>query len=335
MSGADERPVVSYGSLGGTITMTPQADGGIVPTLQASQLIASVPGLDQIVDVRAETLAQAPSASLTESQVLRAVAWARGEVDRGAAGVVLIQGTDSVEETSFLADCIWERDAPLVFTGAMRGPARASADGPANLLAAARVAASQKARGVGVMVVLDDTVHRAALVHKAHSTALSAFASYAGQVLGHVIEDEVWLAPVRPRPAALELPMDARFGFVPMWTTFLGDDGTGLRHLLNAAPDGVVVAGFGAGHVSSVMAQVISQAAAQCPVVLATRIGQGGAMRRTHGYPGSELDLQQRGAIVSGALDAPKSRVLLSLLLSAGADPDRISEEFELRGVRH
>ena len=195
-------PVVSFASLGGTITMTPNVDGGITSTLKAADLVASAPGLGDFVAVRAVTLAGQPSASLSEADILRVVDWARAEVGQGAVGAVVIQGTDTLEETSFLADCVWDLAAPLVFTGAMRGPTQVSADGPANLLAAARVAASPQAQGAGALVVLDDTVHRATHVHKAHSTALSAFQSYGGQVLGHVIEGEAWLAPSSPRPSA-------------------------------------------------------------------------------------------------------------------------------------
>ena len=327
-------PVVSFASLGGTITMTPNVDGGITSTLQAADLVAAAPGLGDFVAVRAVTLAGQPSASLSEADILRVVDWARAEVGQGAVGAVVIQGTDTLEETSFLADCVWDLAAPLVFTGAMRGPTQVSADGPANLLAAARVAASPQAQGAGALVVLDDTVHRATHVHKAHSTALSAFQSYGGQVLGHVIEGEAWLAPSSPRPAALRVAADSAFGFVPICSSFLGDDGTVLRQLLAASPAGVVIAGFGAGHVSEQTAEVVSTAVQQCPVVLTTRIGEGGVARRTYGFIGSEIDLQRRGAIIAGSLDAVKSRILLALLLAAGADADRIAAEFELRGAR-
>lgn len=76
-----------------------------------------------------------------------------------ADGVVVSQGTDTLEETAFLADLVWSRDAPLVLTGAMRNPTLPGADGPANLLAALQVAASDDARGQGALVVLADEIH--------------------------------------------------------------------------------------------------------------------------------------------------------------------------------
>ncbi len=325
-----DRPVVSLASLGGTITMVPADDGGIVPTLSAESLIESVPGLDLIARIRARTLASLPSGALSMTDVLAAVEWARDEVDGGAAGVVVIQGTDTIEETSYLAELVWDRAEPLVFVGAMRGPAQLSADGPANIAAACRVAASPQARGAGAMVVLDDTIHHAGLVHKAHSTALAAFESYDGLKLGRVIEGEVHVRGFE-RPGR---PIDATgftAGFVPLWSTWLGDDGTALRAVAELGPAGVVVAGFGAGHVPPGVAGVISELAASCPVVSCTRIGSGGAMRKTYGYEGAEIDLQRRGVIISGVLDGPKSRVLLALLTGLGATHQQIVEEFDIR----
>ena len=47
-------PTIAIGSLGGTISMT-QAHGqdGIIPTLSASELISSIPGVSQFATVQA------------------------------------------------------------------------------------------------------------------------------------------------------------------------------------------------------------------------------------------------------------------------------------------
>lgn len=321
---------VSLISLGGTITMVPSADGGIVPTLTAENLIDSVPGLAEIADIKATTLFSVGSGALTMSNILSAVELARAEIEAGACGVVMIQGTDTIEETAYLAELVWDLPEPLVFVGAMRGPAQLSADGPANIMAACLVAAAPDARGRGAMVVLDNTAHHASLVHKAHSTALSAFQSYDGLKLGRIIEQEVHLRSfVRPGHPIDASGFDEKF--VPLWSTWLGDDGRALRALSELSPAGVVIGGLGVGHVSPGLADVIENVAARCPVILATRIGEGGAMRRSYGYPGAEIDLQRRGAIVSGVLDGPKARILLALLTGIGASRERIAEEFGIR----
>jgi L-asparaginase/Glu-tRNA(Gln) amidotransferase subunit D len=143
---------VWLGSLGGTIAMAAETvGGGVVPKLGADQLIAAIPDLASIARIHAETLQSVPSASLTFEQMIGVLAWAQEKVRAGARGVVITQGTDTLEETSYLLDLFWSGDAPLVVTGAMRSASGVGADGPANLLAAVRVAIAEESRGRGVL----------------------------------------------------------------------------------------------------------------------------------------------------------------------------------------
>ena len=105
-----------------------------------------------------------------------------------------------------------------------------------------------------------------------------------------------------------------------------------LRLVVDAGYDGVVLGGFGVGHVPESVAAVVSTATATMPVVLASRTGAGAVLSRTYGFVGSETDLLDRGAISAGWLDARKSRLLLGSLLALGADRDEIGAEFARRG---
>jgi len=339
-----DRPLVAVVSLGGTITMTPTTAGGTVtPTLRAEDLVAAVPELLEVAEVVATTVVTLPGASLLPGHLLAVLERGRAEVDAGAAGVVVVQGTDTIEESAYLLDLWWDRASPLVVTGAMRAAGTPGSDGPANLLAAVRTAAAPGAGRRGVLVVLDDTVHEAGRVAKAASTATSAFVSPSFGPAGRVHEGTVvFAAPPPPRAPALPLPGRDPAPVVRVLTTWLGDDGEMLDEAVASGCAGVVLAAFGVGHVPARVAERVGVAAQRLPVVLATRTGSGSTARSVYGFPGSESDLIARGAVPAGWLGPLKARTLLWALLAAdctaaevrGHFADRGEPQLEVAGVR-
>ena len=113
--------------------------------------------------------------------------------DPAIDGAVVVQGTDTIEETSFFWDLLLDGAKPVVVTGAMRASDEASFDGPANLLDAVRAAAAPRLRGQGVVVALSGTLEPADDVMKTHTTALDTFRSPNGGSLGRVGPDGVVL----------------------------------------------------------------------------------------------------------------------------------------------
>jgi L-asparaginase len=311
--------------------MTGDPGGGVVARLTGADLLAALGTLP--VEVRIHDPLAMPGGSLTFADVLDAVDDASRAAEAGAVGVVLTQGTDTIEETAFLIDSIWQHDVPFVVTGAMRNPTMPGADGPANLLAALQIASSPDARVRGVLVAFLDEIHAARHVRKSHSTSPATFVSADLGPIGHVVEGTPhFLANLPPRAPITGWTRERLAETkIALYTTTLDDDG-----LLLAGPDhshqGLVLAGFGVGHVPASLVEVLTEINDVMPVVLTSRTGGGPVLADTYGSPGSERDLLSRGIISGGFVHPYKARVLLRLLVAAGATRDAIAAAFGALG---
>jgi L-asparaginase len=312
---------------------------GVAPSLKGADLLAAVPGLNGLgVELDVHDFLQVPGASVTIPDVIALAGAIRQQIAAGAAGAVVTQGTDTIEETAFLLDLLADGDAPVVVTGAMRNPTLGGADGPANVLSAVLVAASPAARGLGCVVVFGDEIHAARYVRKCHTTSVAAFTSSSCGPLGLVAEGRVVMLarppirpvlPVRPDAAAPPPVRTVRTGLITM---VLGDDGELLRGAADRF-DGLVIAGFGAGHVPGALAADLGALAARIPVVIASRAGAGMVLAHTYSYPGSERDLRDRGLIGTGFLDPLKARILLHVMLAGGSGHEEIAAAFRAVGA--
>ena len=322
-------PKVAVLSLGGTISST-QTEGssGVAPSLTGEALVEDVPEIAEVAEVSATSFRQMPGSELTLEDLIELSGEIEGRIDEGATGVVVTQGTDTIEETSFVLDLLVDRDAPVIVTGAMRNPTLPGAEGPANLLASVRVATGEPARGLGTMVVLNDEIHAARFVQKTHTSNPATFRSPLAGPVGYVFEDNVRISTRPVGRRRIELPEETRDHPVALYTVGLDDDGRLLEQIGRLGYEGLVIEAFGVGHVPSVMAEPLESLANEMPVVLASRTGSGEVHRETYGFTGSESDLLERGLIRAGMLDGPKARLFLSLLLRSGASKEDVAGEF-------
>jgi len=323
------RPRVLIISLGGTIASTSSPSvSGVVPQLSAHDLVTAVPALDGVAEFETMSFRQVPSGDLDFADVIALAQFIETRVAGGIDGVVITQGTDTIEETSFALDVLLDVVVPVVVTGAMRNPTLASPDGPGNLLAAVKVAASPIARGLGCLVVLNDEVQAARFVRKTHSSSLATFQSPGAGPLGWVSEERVRIV-LRCAPLErITISRSDTLSPVALITCTLGDDGRMLGGLRDLGYVGAVIDAFGAGHVPSKMVRAIEELASSMPVVLCSRTGAGEVLAHTYGFAGSESDLLSRGVTSGGALDGRKARVALTLALAASPEPRRAVELF-------
>lgn len=305
---------------GGTVAMTSGPDaGGAKPTVTGADLAAGG-GWGDGVAVEARQVLQKPSASLTLADIEALAQAVETALAESFGGVVITHGTDTLEETAFALGLMLRTDAPVVLTGAMRTPDQPGADGPANIAAAVRVAASDAARGYGPLVVFGDEIHLGALVRKSHTQRVAAFTSAPFGPVGLVAEGQVRLT-LKPaaRPAG-DLRLSGPVPAVPILHAGMDLEPETVEAFLDAPIGGLVLAAAGGGHVSARSVEALERLAATIPVILASRTGAGEVLARTYGYAGGEIELRSNGLIGAGALRAVQARILLQLTLANGGD---------------
>ena len=299
--------------------------GGNVPDLDGAGILARTPGLDRFAEVVPIDFGLTPASHFTFEDLARI--WtviATSLADPRMDGVVVVQGTDTIEETSFAWDLRHDGPKPVVVTGAMRAPHEAGYDGPANLRDAVAVASASSAREVGVVVTLAGTIEPADDASKTHASALTTFKSPNVGSLGSVVDGRVHLARGRGvrRHVAGEGPASTRVHLV---TAGIGTDGILLDAAVAGGAEGIVVAATGSGNTApSLLAAAERAIRAGIPVVLASRC-PAGAVGTAYAFPGGSATWVRGGAIPAGILCAIKARVALAYGVAAGMDRDELA----------
>ena len=302
--------------------------GGVTPSLTAADLVAAMPELKPIAEIETFQISNVASPEIT----LQHLVAVRDKINKleadGFDGVVVTQGTDTIEETSWALDLMCSTRIGIVVTGAMRNPTQAGADGPANLLASVLVAGHPIAKDLGVLVVFNDEFQAARFVQKSHTSNVGAFTSPSCGPIGWMAEGVPIIPFQTSRTKTVKIPKNFETPWLPIIKPSLGDDGALLNAACSAGAKGIVLEAAGGGHVSEMVAERAVAAAKEIPVILSSRTRGGSVLTQTYGFVGSETDLLSRGLISSGYLDALKARILLLLSIVRGDGRKALEEEF-------
>ncbi|MDK3257542.1 asparaginase [Blastococcus capsensis] len=306
---------------GGTIASR-QGPGGLAAVTPAAELLAAAGPLGGL-SVTTSDLGTVGSFAFTTTDLRELVAEARRCLAEGVDGVVVTQGTDTMEETVFFTDLLHDDPRPIVFTGAQRPFDAAAPDGPANLADALRVAASPAARDLGVLLCFDGVAFAARGVRKIDTLRSGAFgAPGRGPALRLAGDSALPLCrPVRPVP----LPLDpaADLPRVDVVACYLGADAALLHAAVAAGAAGVVLEAFGAGNVPPAVAEAVEQLVADgVPVLICSRVQAGPVVPL---YAAGGARLARVGAVFAGDLSPWQGRLLLAAALAvAPEDPQRV-----------
>lgn len=323
-------PLCAFISTGGTIAMKiDPVRKAPVPALSGDDLLATVPGITAIARLEVNNLFNVPSDYMDPPRWIalqQAVAAALERSEIG--GVIVSHGTDTLEETAWFLDLTLRGDKPVVLIGAQRNASSPDFDGPRNLLNAARVCACPEARGMGVMIAMNNQINAARDVSKTHTADVETFKSGDFGVLGVADEDRVVFARRPLRRQHLPL-LGGALPRVEIIAMFGGASGDLLRAAVALGARGIVIQALGFGNVNADMFDAIRQAIGQgVPVVISTRVPNGRVLP-SYGFDGGGATLKAAGAIFADDLSPQKARILLMLGLQSMQDAGQLQALFD------
>ncbi|MCC7104272.1 MAG: asparaginase [Chloroflexi bacterium] len=326
-------PTVALIATGGTIGSharhrRDQVDySDFAPKIAAEDLLARVPEIGEIANVRNVPYRLMSSTLMVPEDWADLGRKALEAIEQGAHGVVITHGTNTIEDTAYFLHLTVPTDQPIVVTGSMRPTASMSADGESNLYKSMLLAGSPRAVGVGAMVCLNDAISSARDVSKTRAYRVETFQNQDFGYLGYVDNDDEVLfyrRPTRRHTRQSEFDVRTLEGFprVDIVTSYPGADGVMIDALVAAGARGIVIAGVGAGKITTGEHDAAQRAlAAGVPTVISARVGIGRIIRTTWN--------RQYRYVAGDTLSPQKARVLLMLGLTKTSDPDELQRMFD------
>lgn len=326
---AESKPKVVVLATGGTIAGA-GATAANSATYQAAKvpvdkLIAGVPELKDIADVRGEQVFQIASESFTNEKLVelakRVSALSKqNDVD----GIVITHGTDTIEETAYFLTLVVHSAKPIVVVGSMRPGTSMSADGMLNLYNAVVVAGSKDAAGKGVLVVMNDTIDSGRDVAKRVNIKTNAFSSQWGP-LGMVVEGKnYWFrAPVKTHTVNSEFNID-NIDKLPDVNIVYGS-GNMSPEVVKAAGNAkaLIHAGTGNGSVANYMVDTLREIRSKGTLIIrSSRVGEGFVIRNSE-QPDDKYDW-----VVAHDLSPQKAKILAAVALTKTADTKELQRIF-------
>ncbi|MBI4505497.1 MAG: asparaginase [Chloroflexi bacterium] len=297
--------------------------------LEVDELLARVPeagSAAELIPVRFRAIGSSsivPQDWLDLNEAVHRVAAEQRPLD----GIVVTHGTATLEETAYFLNLTLKVDLPVVLVGAQRPPTGLSADAHLNLVNAVRVAAAPSARGLGVLVLLNDEIQAAREVTKSSTHRLQTFRSPDVGVLGFVDPDGSVALYRRPlQRHAPDTAFDVRgrrdLPQVDIVYSYPGAGPVAIDALIAAGARGIVSAGYAPGETAPGERPALVEARRRgVLVVQSCRAGSGRVLRRTR--------LREQGFVAADSLNPQKARVLAMLALTITSDPEEVQRHFD------
>lgn len=314
---------------GGTISMSEDVTTGAVQPSEKNPLTEKTAELTKALDVVVEEPFHLPSPHITPKEMFIL----KNTIERyvkseNISGVVITHGTDTLEETAYFLDLTVNTSIPIVVTGAMRSSNEIGSDGLYNLISSLKVASSDEAVNMGVLVVLNDEIHTAKNVTKTHTSNVSTFQSPQYGPIGIVTKRGVFFHHAPTKRECYDVSELTKR--VVLIKAHAGMDSSLLLAIKDLTFDGVVIEALGQGNLPPASVEGIKALIEnKVPVILVSRCFNG-IVQDTYGYFGGGKQLKDLGVIFSNGLNGQKARLKLLIGLSKTSDIEEIEGMFQV-----
>lgn len=291
------------------------------------KLIAGLPEISKVANVRGEQVFQIASESFTNDNLMvlakRVSALSKqADVD----GIVITHGTDTLEETAYFLNLVVRTSKPIVVVGSMRPGTALSADGALNLYDAVNVAASKDASGKGVLVTMNDEIQSGRDVSKVVNIKTEAFKSQWGP-LGMIVEGKnYWFrAPVKRHTTQSEFNIDeiTALPAVDIVYGYGNVPATAIDAFGKSGAKALVLAGTGNGSVADRIVPVLQKLRSDgVQIIRSSRVSDGFVIRNAE-QPDDKYDW-----VVAHDLKPQKARILAMVALTKTNDPKQLQRIF-------
>lgn len=250
------------------------------------------------------------------------------QVEAGAHAVVVFCGSDAVEEMAYLADLLWVYPQPLIFAATHAPAGVPGSDALTVLNEALLTALSREAWGQGVLVCAGGQLFAASDIIEYADYGRLGFAGNFRGAIGAIVAGKVhlWQAPKRSKifdapftPARNVELLYASLGAGERFLQLLtGDEGNPL--------DGLVIAGFGGGHVYPAWVPYLKALVRDgVPVVVVSRCLRGCVMEDSS-FEGAFLKLKEFGVMNGGFLSPLQARLKLAVGIGANLKGEELQK---------
>jgi glutamyl-tRNA(Gln) amidotransferase subunit D len=248
-------PTIALVSTGGTIASTVDyRTGAVTARFDAEDVLRAVPDLAGRANYRGRVVANILSENMEPSIWRDLAAAVHEEIERGADGVVVMHGTDTMQFSASALSFMLDTPVPVVFTGSQRSADRPSSDNVMNAVCAVEAAKSEAAEVLICMHATESddrcALHRGTRARKNHTSRRDAFETVGRSPLGTVDYDtgEVSFRREHRERGDVDLAIHPELNEDVALLKFT--PGMARQRLTSLADrDGVVIEGTGLGHV--------------------------------------------------------------------------------------